>query len=193
MVHGPLQIAHFHKTFEALEGSRSLRRKDYHIAPTLCGPSTALGMILPRALRTAVGHELRDQQITSALASKGDLGAAGQYRREWDGPAALPPPTVLRVRGWLVRAGAPPCLACPPFAQLLSSELIWVRTHFTWSASIRWVPRERVSRGRITLRLANLPPCLIGIEAGRSQHLPSISPAPQHETLHAEKINPRGS
>jgi hypothetical protein len=91
VVHGPLQIAHFHKTFEALEGSRSLRRKDYHIAPTLCGPSTALGMILPRALRTAVGHELRDQQITSALASKGDLGAAGQYRREWDGPAALPP------------------------------------------------------------------------------------------------------
>jgi hypothetical protein len=38
------------------------------------------------------------------------------------------------------------------------SELIWVRTHFTWSASIRWVPSycERVSRGRITSRLANL-------------------------------------
>src|SRR3974390_1935683 len=28
------------------------------------------------------------------------------------------------------------------------------------------VLRERVSRGRITSRLANLPPCLIGIEAG---------------------------
>ena len=28
------------------------------------------------------------------------------------------------------------------------------------------VLREKVSRGRITLRLANLPPCLIGIEAG---------------------------
>jgi hypothetical protein len=27
------------------------------------------------------------------------------------------------------------------------------------------VLRERVSRGRITSRLANLPPCLIGIEA----------------------------
>jgi transposase len=26
--------------------------------------------------------------------------------------------------------------------------------------------REKVSRGRIALRLANLPPCLIGIEAG---------------------------
>ena len=28
------------------------------------------------------------------------------------------------------------------------------------------VLREKVSRGRITSRLANLPPCLIGIEAG---------------------------
>src|SRR5215831_14654003 len=29
--------------------------------------------------------------------------------REWDGPAALPPPTVFRVRRGLVRKGAPPC------------------------------------------------------------------------------------
>src|SRR5262249_52170770 len=28
--------------------------------------------------------------------------------REWDGPAALPPPTVFRVRRGLVRKGAPP-------------------------------------------------------------------------------------
>ena len=28
------------------------------------------------------------------------------------------------------------------------------------------VLREKVARGRIALRLANLPPCLIGIEAG---------------------------
>jgi transposase len=28
------------------------------------------------------------------------------------------------------------------------------------------VLREKVPRGRIALRLANLPPCLIGIEAG---------------------------
>jgi transposase len=32
------------------------------------------------------------------------------------------------------------------------------------------VLRERVSRGRITSRLANLPPCLIGIEAGMATH-----------------------
>ena len=31
------------------------------------------------------------------------------------------------------------------------------------------VLRERVSRGRITSRLANLPPCLIGIEAGMAR------------------------
>jgi transposase len=32
------------------------------------------------------------------------------------------------------------------------------------------VLRERVSRGRITSRLSNLPPCLIGIEAGMATH-----------------------
>ena len=30
------------------------------------------------------------------------------------------------------------------------------------------VAREKVSRGRIASRLANLPPCLIGIEIGRA-------------------------
>ena len=33
------------------------------------------------------------------------------------------------------------------------------------------VLREKVSRGRITSRLANLPPCLIGIEAGMATSL----------------------
>ena len=32
------------------------------------------------------------------------------------------------------------------------------------------VLREKISRGRIALRLANLPPCLIGIEAGLATH-----------------------
>src|ERR1700741_3774339 len=32
------------------------------------------------------------------------------------------------------------------------------------------VLREKVSRGRISWRLANLPPCLIGIEAGMATH-----------------------
>src|SRR6476646_6370218 len=37
--------------------------------------------------------------------------------REWDGPAALPPPTGLRVRRGLVRKGSPPCPARPLFTQ----------------------------------------------------------------------------
>ena len=32
------------------------------------------------------------------------------------------------------------------------------------------VPREKVSRGRIASRLANLPPCLIGTETGMATH-----------------------
>ena len=32
------------------------------------------------------------------------------------------------------------------------------------------VLREKVSRGRIASRLVNLPPCLIGIEAGMATH-----------------------
>jgi hypothetical protein len=32
------------------------------------------------------------------------------------------------------------------------------------------VLREKVARGRIASRLANLPPCLIGIEAGMATH-----------------------
>ena len=32
------------------------------------------------------------------------------------------------------------------------------------------VLREKFSRGRITARLANLPPCLVGIEAGLATH-----------------------
>jgi hypothetical protein len=32
------------------------------------------------------------------------------------------------------------------------------------------VLREKISRGRITSRLANPPPCLIGIEAGMATH-----------------------
>jgi hypothetical protein len=55
----------------------------------------------------------------------------------------------------------------PPFAQSPPSELI----HMVGLDSLgAIVLRERVSRGRITSRLANLPPCLIGIEAGMATH-----------------------
>jgi len=32
------------------------------------------------------------------------------------------------------------------------------------------VLREKISRSRITARLVNVPPCLIGIEAGMASH-----------------------
>ena len=53
----------------------------------------------------------------SALAHFADSSRTSREVREWDGPAALPPPTVLRVRRGLVRKGAPPCPARPLFTQ----------------------------------------------------------------------------
>ena len=44
------------------------------------------------------------------------------------------------------------------------------RTATVHAVSGTIVLREKVSRGRITSRLANLPPCLIGIEAGMATH-----------------------
>ena len=67
--------------------------------------------------------------------------------REWDGPAALPPPTVRAVT-------------------TIGIDMGKNTLHMVGLDSLgAIVLRERVSRGRITSRLANLPPCLIGIEA----------------------------
>src|SRR5215831_2590039 len=43
----------------------------------------------------------------SALAHFADSSRTSPEVREWDGPAALPPPTTLRVRGGLSGEGAP--------------------------------------------------------------------------------------
>src|SRR6201993_752218 len=93
-------------------------------------------------------------------------------RREWDGPAALPPPTALRVRGGLVRSRS----TAMPRKSTRAVTAIGIdmgknTLHMVGLDSLgAIVLRERVSRGRITLRLANLPPCLIGIEAGMATH-----------------------
>ena len=59
------------------------------------------------------------------------------------------------------------------------------------------VLREKVSRGRITSRLANLPPCLIGIEAGMALTtlLGSLPRWPRREagTAHVRKALGRGT
>src|SRR4029077_6512880 len=92
--------------------------------------------------------------------------------REWDGPAALPPPTVLRVRRGLVRKGSPPCPARPLFTQTAIGIDMGKNTLHLIGLDARGaiMLREKVARGRIALRLANLPPCLIGIEAGMATH-----------------------
>jgi len=66
--------------------------------------------------------------------------------------------------------GASPCLA---FAQspTIGIDMGKNTLHMVGLDSLgAIVLRERVSRGRITSRLANLPPCLIGIEAGMATH-----------------------
>src|SRR5262245_34484685 len=59
----------------------------------------------------------RSKHIPSGCPPGADIIAAFRHFREWDGPAALPPPTVFRVRRGLVRKGAPPCPARPLFTQ----------------------------------------------------------------------------
>src|SRR5271169_2494894 len=93
--------------------------------------------------------------------------------REWDGPAALPPPTALRVGGGLVRRRI---AVMPRTSSVHAVTTIGIdmgkNTLHMIGLDTRGgiVLREKVSRGRITLRLANLPPCLIGIEAGMATH-----------------------
>src|SRR5829696_191661 len=76
--------------------------------------------------------------------------------REWDGPAALPPPTALRVRGGTT------------IGINIGKDVLHMVGLDSRGAIVL---REKVSRGRIASRLANLQPCLIGIEAGMATHL----------------------
>jgi transposase len=93
--------------------------------------------------------------------------------REWDGPAALPPPTALRVRGGLVRRRS---TTMPHKSTVHAVTAIGIdmgkNTLHMVGLDLRGaiVLREKVSRGRIASRLANLQPCLIGIEAGMATH-----------------------
>src|SRR4029077_481654 len=110
--------------------------------------------------------------LMSALPYFADLSRTSPHVREWDGPAALPPPTVLRVRRGLVRKGSPPCPARPLFTQTAIGIDMGKNTLHLIGLDARGaiMLREKVARGRIALRLANLPPCLIGIEAGMATH-----------------------
>src|SRR4029079_9336781 len=90
--------------------------------------------------------------------------------REWYGPAALPPPTALRVRGGLVRRRSSTTMPHKSTVHAVTAIGIDMgkNTLHMVGLDLRGaiVLRERVSRGRVASRLANLQPCLIGIEAG---------------------------
>src|SRR6201993_5317327 len=98
---------------------------------------------------------------------------AAAKRREWDGPGALPPPMALRVRGGLVRrrSTAMPRTTTVHAVTAIGIDMGKNTLHMIGlDARGAIVLREKVSRGRITSRLANLSPCLIGIEAGMATH-----------------------
>src|SRR5499433_2475798 len=101
------------------------------------------------------------------------LLAVGADHREWDGPAALPPPTTLRVLGGLVRRRSTPMPRASTVHAVIAIGIDLGKNTLHMiglDSSGAIVLREKVSRGRIASRLANLPPCLIGIEAGMATH-----------------------
>src|SRR5262245_46370251 len=109
----------------------------------------------------------------SALAHFADSSWTSPEVREWDGPAALPPPTTLRVLGGLVRRRSTPMPRASTVHAVtaIGIDLGKNTLHMIGlDSSGAIVLREKVSRGRIASRLANLPPCLIGIEAGMATH-----------------------
>jgi hypothetical protein len=57
----------------------------------------------PKSGTSEVGQSLpkRDVRVRSVYPSISDVILPRRERREWDGPAALPPPMALRVRGGL--------------------------------------------------------------------------------------------
>src|SRR5215471_11710214 len=107
----------------------------------------------------------------SALAHFADSSRTSREVREWDGPAALPPPTTLRVLGGLIRRrrSTPMPRASTVHAVItIGIDLGKNTLHVIGlDSSGAIVLREKV---RIASRLANLPPCLIGIEAGMATH-----------------------
>src|SRR5262249_1485035 len=109
------------------------------------------------------------------ITSKSSLSAcnARPVHTEWDGPAALPPPTTLRVLGGLVRRRSTPMPRASTVHAVIAIGIDLGKNTLHMiglDSSGALVLREQVSRGRIASRLANLPPCLIGIEAGMATH-----------------------
>src|SRR6202035_644159 len=124
----------------------------------------------------------RDEHCQSAVGSASDPWRTPQARRpyrtnergEWDGPAVLPPLTARRIRWGFQRARGGH--AMPSNAETAVARTIGIDTGKNTLHMIGLdekgaiVLREKVSRTRIAARFVNLPPCLVGIEAGMASH-----------------------
>ena len=88
------------------------------------------------------------------------VGLKKAARREWDGPAALPPPTAFRVRRGLVRrrSAVMPRTSTVHAVTTIGMDMGKNTLHMIGlDRRGAIVLREKASRGRIALRLANLP------------------------------------
>jgi len=94
--------------------------------------------------------------------------------REWDGPAVLPLPNGSRSWWGLQKHEDHIATSCK--TDTVVARTIGIDTGKNTLHPIGLddkgaiVLREKVSRGRIAARLANVPQCLIGIEASMATH-----------------------
>jgi hypothetical protein len=92
------------------------------------------------------------------------------YHREWDGPAVLLPLTAfdggLEARGAIAMSQKTDAIANTIGIDTGKNTLHLIGLDHEGTI----VLREKLGRGRIVARLANLPRCLIGIEAGMATH-----------------------
>ena len=101
-------------------------------------------------------------QAMSAMPPLATVSPKKAARREWDGPAALPPPTALRVPRGLVRRRSPVMSRTSSVHAVTTIGMdMGKNTLHMIGLDKRGaiVLREKVSRGRIASRLANLPSC----------------------------------
>src|SRR6201982_3921744 len=90
-------------------------------------------------------------------------------RMEWTGCAAAPNGSESALGLVRTRSTTMPCSTIRAVATI-GIDMGKNTLHMIGLDSRGAIVREKVSRGRISSRLANLPPCLIGIEAGVAAH-----------------------
>src|ERR1700730_1912603 len=133
---------------------------------------------VPRSARADPADERGKSAVGSAAhpwrAAQARLRGRPVERRERDGPDAHPPPTTRRGVWGRGRARGPD--ATPSRADTAVARTMGIDTGKNTLHMIGLdergaiVLREKISRARIAARFVNLPPCLVGIEAGMASH-----------------------